>query len=157
MLELRDGTRKSDKQFSYSLEFASNQPTRWLVLCWSTFGARISHGRFWTHKTRHGLDSGEATTFPHIVYFVTLHRGYIQMVFFPGLPKGSLETDRVGILATLWGYNFMLRPPIGTRSKAKLYLSLRAFQRCVARHLHARKLSRFPTFRGRESNCQFDS
>ncbi len=25
------------------------------------------------HKTHHGLDSGEATTFPHIVYSVTLH------------------------------------------------------------------------------------
>jgi hypothetical protein len=28
VLELRDGTRKSDKQFNYSLKFASKQPTR---------------------------------------------------------------------------------------------------------------------------------
>ncbi len=43
------------------------------------------------------------------------------MAFFvPGLPKGSLEIARVGIPATLWGYNFVLRPPIGTKSKAKL-------------------------------------
>ncbi len=86
VLELRDGTRKSDKKFSYSLEYASNQPTRWLILCWSTFGARTSHGRFWTHKTHHGLDSGEATTFPHIVYSAPLHEGYIQMAFCPGTP-----------------------------------------------------------------------
>ncbi len=39
------------------------------------------------HKTHHGPDSGEATTFPHIVFSATLHRGYIQMVLFPGTPK----------------------------------------------------------------------
>ncbi len=41
----------------------------------------------WTHKIHHGLDSGEATTFPYIVYFVALHGGYIQMALFPGTPK----------------------------------------------------------------------
>jgi hypothetical protein len=41
----------------------------------------------WTHKTHHGPDSGEATTFPHIVYFAALRRGYIQMALFPGTPK----------------------------------------------------------------------
>jgi hypothetical protein len=40
-----------------------------------------------THKTHHGPDSGEATTFPHIVFFTLLHGGYIQMVFFPGTLK----------------------------------------------------------------------
>jgi len=39
------------------------------------------------HKTHHGLDSGEATTFPHIVFFATLYGGYIQMALFPGTPK----------------------------------------------------------------------
>jgi hypothetical protein len=29
------------------------------------------------HKTHHGPDSREATTFPHIVFFATLHRSYI--------------------------------------------------------------------------------
>ncbi len=81
MLELWDGIRKSDKQFSYSLESASNQLTCWLILCWNTFGVRTSHGRLWTHKTHHGPDLGEATTLPHIVYFAPLHGGYIQMVF----------------------------------------------------------------------------
>jgi hypothetical protein len=36
------------------------------------------------HKTHHGPDLGEATTFPLIVYFVPLHGGHIQMVFCPG-------------------------------------------------------------------------
>jgi len=36
------------------------------------------------HKTHHGPDSGEATTFPHIVFFATLRGDYIQMALFPG-------------------------------------------------------------------------
>jgi hypothetical protein len=39
------------------------------------------------HKTHHSPDSGEATTFPHIVFSAPLHRDYIQMVLFPGTPK----------------------------------------------------------------------
>jgi len=40
-----------------------------------------------THKTHHGLDSWEATTFPHIVFSGLLCGGYIQMAIFPGTPK----------------------------------------------------------------------
>jgi hypothetical protein len=51
-------------------------------------GAKMSHGRFWTYKTHHGPDSGEATTFPHIIYSAPLQGTLIQMVFFvPGIPK----------------------------------------------------------------------
>jgi hypothetical protein len=39
------------------------------------------------YKTHHGPDLGEATTFPHIVYYATLREGYIQMALFPGTPK----------------------------------------------------------------------
>ncbi len=97
MLKLWDGIRKSDKQFSYSFEFASNQPTCWLVLCWNTFGARTSHGRLRTHKIHHGPNSREATTFPHILYSTPLREGYIQMAFclrtpkVPKLPKSKLS------------------------------------------------------------------
>jgi len=46
------------------------------------------------HKTHHGPNSGEATTFPHIVFSATLHWSYIQMAFFSrdsqvGVPKLS--------------------------------------------------------------------
>ncbi len=41
----------------------------------------------WTHKTHHGPDLREATTFPLIVYSAPLHRGHIQMAFCPGTPK----------------------------------------------------------------------
>ncbi len=39
------------------------------------------------HKTHHGPDSRETTTFPHIVFSATLRWGYIQMALFPGTPK----------------------------------------------------------------------
>jgi hypothetical protein len=29
---------------------------RWLVHNWSTFGAKMSHGKTWAHKSHHGLD-----------------------------------------------------------------------------------------------------
>jgi len=41
----------------------------------------------WTHLTHHSPDSGEATTFPHIVFFAAPHGGYIRMALFPGTPK----------------------------------------------------------------------
>ncbi len=65
----------------------------------------MSHRHLWTHKTHYGPDSGEATTFPHIVYFAPLHGGHIQMA---------------GTLATLKAHNFLCKPPITMRSEAKL-------------------------------------
>jgi hypothetical protein len=41
----------------------------------------------WTHLTHHDPDSGEATTFPLIVFSAALRRGYIQMALFLGTPK----------------------------------------------------------------------
>jgi hypothetical protein len=61
-----------------------------------------------THKTHHGLDLGEATTFPLIVYYVPLHEAHIQMAFCPGT------------FATLGAHNFACRPWIEMRSEAKL-------------------------------------
>jgi len=39
------------------------------------------------HETHHGLNSGEATTFPHIVFSAPFRRAYIQMALFPGTPN----------------------------------------------------------------------
>jgi len=39
------------------------------------------------HKTHHGPDSGEATTFPHIVFSAPRFEDYIQMALFLGTPK----------------------------------------------------------------------
>jgi hypothetical protein len=41
----------------------------------------------WTHKTHHGPDSGEATTFPHIVFSAAGRGGYIWMAQIPGTPE----------------------------------------------------------------------
>jgi hypothetical protein len=59
--------------------------------------------QFWTHLTHHGLDSGEATTFPHILYFASLHGGHIQMTFCPGTPTRETvpKLSRFG-LPGLW-------------------------------------------------------
>jgi hypothetical protein len=59
----------------------TNQKTIWLVHGLNTFGATKNHGQIRTHKTYHGLDLGEATTFPFIVYSMPLHEAHIQMTF----------------------------------------------------------------------------
>jgi len=61
--------------------------TRWLVHNWNTFVAKINHEQTWTHKTHHGPDLGEATTFPLIGYSVPLHETHIQMAFCLGTLK----------------------------------------------------------------------
>jgi hypothetical protein len=72
MLELRDGTRKNDKQLINHADLP-NQTTSWLVHSLNTFGARTSHGQPWTHKIHHGPDLGETIAFPLIVFFASLH------------------------------------------------------------------------------------
>jgi hypothetical protein len=63
----------------------------------------MSHRQPRTHKTHHGPNLVESTTFPLIVYFVPLHEAHIQMAFCRGTPKnGSLEIPKVGSPVTLW-------------------------------------------------------
>jgi hypothetical protein len=47
--------------------------------------------------------------------------------FVLGLPRRSPETIPAWTPTTLQAYNFLLRPSIGVRSEANLYLLLRAF------------------------------
>jgi hypothetical protein len=98
----------------------TNQTTSWLVHSLSTFGARTSHRQTQIHKTHHGLNLKEATTFPLIVYYVLSHGTSAQMAFCPRTPSGSLEIPKFGTPATLGAHNFVYRPPIEMRSKAKL-------------------------------------
>ncbi len=136
------------------LDLASKPTTSWLVhilnqpQCWNKPQATR------THLTHHGPDSGEATTFPHIVFSAFAHRPTSEWFFVPGLPRRSPEIVPVWTPGTLGAYNSQLRPPIGMRSEATLQLFSRAFQRCVTLHLHTPGLGRFPTFSGRESNCK---
>jgi hypothetical protein len=59
----------------------TTQTTSWLLHNLSTFGARTNHEQIQIHKTHHGLDLREATTFPLIVYSMPLHDAHIQMAF----------------------------------------------------------------------------
>jgi hypothetical protein len=64
-----------------------NKPPTWLVhIPGHPWVLGLATGA-WTHKTHHGPDSGEATTFPHIVFSVAGRRGYIQMAHFVGTPE----------------------------------------------------------------------
>ncbi len=65
----------------------TNQTTSWLMHSWSIFGAKTSHGQTQTHKTHHGPDLGETTTFLLIVYSVPSHRTNTQMTFCLGTSK----------------------------------------------------------------------
>jgi hypothetical protein len=82
----------------------------WLEVILLAFGVGTSHRLTWTHMTHHGPDSGEATTFPLIVFSVALHGGYIQMALFPGTPKvesrNCPETVPVWTPGTLGNHNF---------------------------------------------------
>jgi len=53
------------------------------------FGVGTSHGQPWTRLTHHGLDSGEAITFPYIVFSALLRGTHIPMAFIPETPKES--------------------------------------------------------------------
>jgi len=50
-----------------------------------------SHEQLWIHLTRHGPNSGEATTFPHIVYFVPLRDTHIRMIFLSRDSQGRVS------------------------------------------------------------------
>jgi hypothetical protein len=58
-----------------------------LELILHPFDVGRSHERPWTHLTHHGLDSWEATTFPHIIFSTAPRGGYIWMTLFPRTPK----------------------------------------------------------------------
>jgi hypothetical protein len=113
------------------------------------------------HKTHHGPNSREATTFPpYSILYATPSRLH---------PNGSFSRDsQVGVPklsrncpdwspGTLGAHNSRLQSLIATRSEPKLYPSSRSFQRRIALSIRRSGRGRFQTFCGRESNCQFDS
>ncbi len=55
-----------------------HKPNNWLVNSWLVhFDAQTNHMHPHTHKTHHGPNLGEATTFPLIVFSTINHMGYI--------------------------------------------------------------------------------
>jgi hypothetical protein len=47
----------------------------------------MNHEQTQIHKTHHGLDLGETTTFTLIVFYVPSHGASTQMSFCPKIPK----------------------------------------------------------------------
>jgi len=127
------------------------------VHSWSTFGAKTSHGQTRTHKIHHSADLGETTTFPLIVCYMLATGLAPKCHFVLGLPTRNFEIPIDETPTTLGDHNFACKPSIETRFEAKLYPSSRSFQWYVTCHLRTKKLGRFLTFNGGESNCQFDS
>jgi len=106
---------------------------------WNIFGVMIRHEQTWIHKTHHGSNLGEATTFPLILYYVPLHEAHIQMAFFVlRLPNGSPEIPKVGTPTTLGPITLCanLRLRSGLKQNCSPHWEL--FQQYVAHHLHAR-------------------
>ncbi len=69
------------------------------------------------HKTHHGPDLGEATTFPLIVFSMPNHGTSTKCHFVSGLPNENPEIPKIETLATLEAHNFVCRLPIKMRSK----------------------------------------
>jgi hypothetical protein len=80
-IKLGRGTTRS------SLNLHPKQTTKWLVHIREHPWVLGQATGILTHKTHHGPDSGEATTFPHIVFSAPLRGDYIRMALFPGTPK----------------------------------------------------------------------
>ncbi len=96
-LKIRLGRRTSRS----SLILHPKQTTKWLVYIREHPWVLGQATGTLDHKTHHGPDSREATTFPHIVFFTPHFGDYIQMALFPGTPKlesrNCPETVPVGV------------------------------------------------------------
>ncbi len=67
----------------------------------STFGVKTNHGQPQTHKTHHGPDLGEATTFPFPVFSITFHGATSKWHFILRLPSESLGIPIIGTFMTV--------------------------------------------------------
>jgi hypothetical protein len=78
-----------------------------------------SHGQIRIHKTHHGSNLGEATTFPFILYSMPLHEAHIQMAFCPETPKWESRNSQSWDSCDFGAHNFVCRPLIEMKCKEK--------------------------------------
>jgi hypothetical protein len=89
-------------RFYYSHKPGTNQTTSWLVHNRNTFGAWMSHGHTRTHKTHHGPDLGEATTFPPYNILCVWPQGqHLNVILFRDSQVGVPKFPKLGLL-WLW-------------------------------------------------------
>jgi len=143
------------------LNLHQNKPPKWLVhFPRHPFGVKTSHGHFGPQDSpwpglggchHHPPYSILCDAPPHLHPSGTNSRDSRN-----GVSKLSRNCPG-GTQGTLNRHNSRLQSWIATRSEPKLYSSSRSFQCHVARSDRMSRRHRFPTFSGRESNCQFDS
>ncbi len=154
-----DQTRKRDQKIK--LESASkNQSQEGQFTFGTLLGVGTSHGHFDTQDSpRPGL-GGSHHLPPYSILCNAQRRLHPNDSFSRdsqvGIPKLSRNCPGWSP-GTLEAHNSRLQSLIATRSKPKLQPSSRSFQSRVALSIRRLKRDRFPTFSGRESNCQFDS
>ncbi len=146
MLELQDGTRENDKQSLTHMDLhkTKQQVGQCIIEALLVLGRAISEFRL-TRLTRLTTARTWGKSAPSALqYTMCLAMGLApKSQFVPRLSSGSPKIPMVGTLVILGAHNFVCRILIRMRFKAKLQPSLKAFQRYVARHLHARKSGRF--------------
>jgi hypothetical protein len=95
------GIRLGRRTNRSSLILHPKQTTKWLVYIREHHWVLGQATGTLDHKTHQGPDSGEATTFPHIVFSAPHFGNYIQMALFPETPKlesqNCPETVPVGV------------------------------------------------------------
>ncbi len=147
------GTRMNDKLVNYS--HILTQTKQQIVQC--IVGTFLMHERAMSKYRPTRLTTTQTWGKPPpspLQYFLCLATGPTPKCHFvPRLSRWSLAIPKIGTFATLEAHNFVCKPPIEMKSKTKVQPLSRSFQSYVARHLHARKLGRFLTFSGWESNC----
>jgi len=134
------------KQFNYS--HRPTQPNSSLV------NAQLEH--FWcSNKPRVDMDSQDSQDSPQLRLGGNHHLPpYIIICAWPRGQNPNVilsQTPKIGTFVILEAYNFVCRPPIEVRFKAKLYPLSIVFQRYVTQHLCVRKLGRLSTFNGQEA------
>ncbi len=153
MLELQDGIRKIDKQITYShgpaqIKQQVGQCVAETLLVHERITGKHELTRFTTARTW-----GKPPPSPYSILYAWPRDQHPNVILSLDSQVKVLKFPKIKTFATLGVHNFVCRPPIEVRSKAKLQFLSRAFQLNVAHHVHVRKSGRFPTFSGRESNC----
>ncbi len=151
VLKLQDGTKKNDKQPIHSFGYAQTKQHVNQCIVQALLVLGRTTGKLGLAKLTMAWTWGKPPPSP-LQYSLHLStRATSKWHFVLRLPSGSPKIPTTGIPATLGAHNFVCRPLIAMRSKAKLQPLLRAFQRYVTHCLHMRKSGRFLTFNGQKS------
>ncbi len=104
MLELQDGTKKSDKHLITHIDLHKTKQQVGLCIIRVLLVLGQTTSKLGLIRLTTAWTWGDTTTFPLIVYSVPLHEAHIQMAF---CPNGNLEIAKDGTPATLGPHNFV--------------------------------------------------